>query len=108
MPLKYFTGYPEATRARVSALIAQDRPNAMLRDKYRQNHAMLTDKALYDYTQVLKERYLRKTESGSGAEKDGWTRRPAGPAPLHRSRRASRLSRAALPTSRARIRSIFA
>lgn len=61
-PLKYLAGYPDATQARVHVLIAQDRLGTLLSDKYPESHAVRTDKALYDYTQALKERYLRKAE----------------------------------------------
>ena len=60
-PLKYLGGYPEATRSRVRTLIAQDRLGDFLRERYGESHAVRNDKALYDYTLAMKERYLRKT-----------------------------------------------
>ena len=60
--LKYLAGYPEATQSQVRTLIAQDRLGALLRDKYGEAHAVRNDKALYEYTQALKDRYLRKAE----------------------------------------------
>lgn len=71
MPLKYLAGYPEATQARVRALIAQDRLGTYLRDKYREPHEVRTDKALYDYVQALKERHLRKAEPLNKVVYDG-------------------------------------
>lgn len=60
--MKYLAGYPESTQARVRDLIAQDRLGAHLRERYGETHAVRNDKALYEYTQALKERYLRKAE----------------------------------------------
>jgi len=60
--LKYLAGYPEEVKAQVRQLIAQDRLGEMLRRKYPATHDVRTDKALYDYTLELKNRFLRKTE----------------------------------------------
>lgn len=63
MPLlKYLTGYPDDVKAQVRQLIAQDRLGEMLRRKYPGTHDVRTDKALYDYTFDLKNRFLRKAE----------------------------------------------
>jgi predicted metal-dependent hydrolase len=60
--LKYLTGYPEDVKAQVRQLIAQDQLGEMLRKKYPESHDVRTDKALYDYTFALKNRFLRKAE----------------------------------------------
>lgn len=63
MPLlKYLAGYPEDVKAQVRQLIAQNRLGEMLRHKYPETHDVRTDKALYDYTLELKNRFLRKAE----------------------------------------------
>jgi predicted metal-dependent hydrolase len=63
MPLlKYLAGYPDETKAQVRQLIAEDRLGEMLRRKYPESHDIRTDKALYDYTFALKNRFLRKAE----------------------------------------------
>ncbi|MGY1424520.1 YgjP-like metallopeptidase domain-containing protein [Lysobacter sp. A289] len=60
--LKYLTGYNENVLSQVRELIARDRLGGWLRDKYGQLHDVRNDKALYEYTVAMKERYLRKTE----------------------------------------------
>lgn len=60
--MKYLVGYPESVRAQVRDLIAQDRLGAYLRARYGETHAVRNDKALYEYTRTIKERYLRKAE----------------------------------------------
>ena len=60
--LKYLTGYPEDVKAQVRQLIAQDQLGEMLRKKYPESHDVRTDKALYDYTFALKNRFLRNAE----------------------------------------------
>ena len=61
-PLKYLAGYPEHILSQVRALIDQDRLGGILRDKYGEAHAVRNDKALYEYTVAMKDRYLRKAE----------------------------------------------
>lgn len=60
--MKYLAGYSEHVQAQVRELIAADRLGAILRDRYGQAHAVRNDKALYEYTLAIKDRYLRKTE----------------------------------------------
>ncbi len=55
----YLAGYPAALVAHVQQLIEQDRLADLLRQKYPLAHSVRTDKALYDYVQVLKNEYLR-------------------------------------------------
>ena len=61
-PLIYLSGYPECVQAQVRGLIEQDRLGALLQGKYGQTHAVRNDKALFDYTVELKDRYMRKAE----------------------------------------------
>ncbi len=60
--LKYLSAYSDATRAQVSALIAQDKLGQVLRSRYPSAHGIRTDKALYDYVQDLKTEHLRNAE----------------------------------------------
>ena len=62
MNLKFLAGYPESLQAQVRELIAQNRLGAMLADKYAHNHEVRTDRALFDYTQALKARFMRNAE----------------------------------------------
>lgn len=59
--LKYLTGYPEPLLQQVRQLIAQDRLGQWLERRYPDAHEIKTDKALYAYTQELKNRYLRSS-----------------------------------------------
>jgi hypothetical protein len=60
--LKYLSGYPLQLQTQVRELIAQDRLGAMLADRYPQNHQVRTDRALFDYAQALKARFMRNAE----------------------------------------------
>lgn len=62
MKLKYLSGYPLQLQTQVRELIAQDRLGAMLADRYPQNHQVRTDRALFDYAQALKARFMRNAE----------------------------------------------
>ncbi len=59
--LKYLTGYPEPLLAQVRQLLAEDRLAALLDTRYPEPHDVRSDRQLYDYTQQLKERYLRQS-----------------------------------------------
>ncbi len=59
--LKYLAGYPAPLRQQVRDLIAADRLGAWLQQRYVQPHEVRSDRQLYDYTQALKERYLRQS-----------------------------------------------
>ena len=58
-PLKYLAGYPEDVQAQVRQLIQQGRLGDSLRQRYDGAHEVRTDRALYDYTLELKNRYMR-------------------------------------------------
>jgi predicted metal-dependent hydrolase len=55
-------GYHADTLAQVGQLLSSRRLGQWLKNKYPDSHAVRTDKALYDYLQELKQRYLRGTE----------------------------------------------
>lgn len=61
MPSKYIQHYPEHLQAQVQKLIDNDRLGSMLTKKYPSSHQIRTNKALYDYTQDIKNQYMRKS-----------------------------------------------
>jgi len=60
--LTYLAGYSEDTLARVRELIAQNRLGSWLAERYPLTHTVRTDRALYDYTMDLKQRFMRNAE----------------------------------------------
>jgi predicted metal-dependent hydrolase len=60
--LKYLRGYSADLQAQVLALVEQDQLGALLARRHPERHEVRTDRALYDYTQELKSRYLRSAE----------------------------------------------
>jgi hypothetical protein len=58
-PLKYLQAYPSALQDQVRQLIAQNRLDAYLRQRYPERHAVQSDKALYAYALALKQERLR-------------------------------------------------
>ncbi|MEO8671184.1 MAG: YgjP-like metallopeptidase domain-containing protein [Tahibacter sp.] len=60
--LKYLGGYDERILARVRELIAEDRLDALLRERYPDMHAVRNDKALFEYAIALKDRFMRKSD----------------------------------------------
>lgn len=67
----YLAGYPEHLTAPVWQLIDAGRLGNILLGKYPQAHAVRTDKALYDYVQDLRGRYLRNVPQPSRVAFDG-------------------------------------
>ncbi len=59
--LKYLAGYPEPVLAQVRQLLAEDRLGALLQRRYPDLHEVRSDRQLYDYTQDLKDRFLRQS-----------------------------------------------
>ncbi|NUU66870.1 M48 family metallopeptidase [Enterobacteriaceae bacterium BIT-l23] len=57
--LTYLQGYPESLLAQVSTLLDRGKLGAMLQARYPQHHDVASDKALWDYVQQIKNRYLR-------------------------------------------------
>ncbi len=58
--LKYLTGYPEQVVGQVKRLIAEQRLGKTPLERYPSVHEIKTDKALYDFTLQLKNKFLRK------------------------------------------------
>jgi predicted metal-dependent hydrolase len=59
MQLPYLAGYPESLLAQVRQLIERDQLGAVLTKRYPDRHQIQSDRALADYTQGLKSRYLK-------------------------------------------------
>jgi len=57
--LKYLAAYPVHLQDQVQHLLERGELGAALQRKYPQRHAVQTDKALYDYVNALKQRYLK-------------------------------------------------
>ena len=57
--LPYLRSYPAFLQDQARDLLSQGRLGDVLQRKYPQAHAVRSDKALYDYAQELKARYLR-------------------------------------------------
>ncbi|MBB1202621.1 M48 family peptidase [Enterobacteriaceae bacterium 89] len=57
--LTYLNGYPEHLLAQVRTLIAEQRLGEVLKKRYPEAHDITNDKALWAYTQELKNRYMR-------------------------------------------------
>ncbi|MEO5812267.1 MAG: M48 family metallopeptidase [Rhodanobacter sp.] len=59
IPLRYLQGYPAALQDQVRALIVQQRLGEHLAQRYPEQHAVQSDRALYAYTVGLKQVYLK-------------------------------------------------
>lgn len=57
--LTYLSGYPEQLLAQVRTLIAEQRLGEVLEKRYPDKHDITNDKALWEFTQSLKNRYMR-------------------------------------------------
>ena len=57
--LPYLQGYPDDLLEQVTTLITQNRLGEVLQKRYPDRHDITTDKALYQYTQEIKNRCLR-------------------------------------------------
>lgn len=60
MELKYFQGYSDTVRDQVSNLIGSGKLKSYLKNKYPNFHNINSDKLLYEYTNDLKQSYMRK------------------------------------------------
>jgi len=60
MDLKYFQGYSDTVRDQVSNLIDSGKLKSYLKNKYPNFHSINSDKLLYEYTNDLKQTYMRK------------------------------------------------
>lgn len=59
--LKYLQGYPEQVLSQVQSLIDQGKLATWVKNKYPTLHNLTSEKALYDYTIAIKNRYLKKS-----------------------------------------------
>lgn len=57
--LRYLQAYPPHLQEQIRQLIATDRLGAYLQQRYAEHHPVQSDKALYVYTQELKQEFLR-------------------------------------------------
>jgi predicted metal-dependent hydrolase len=60
--LKYLAGYPAELQAQVQGMIDAGRLGEYLQRRYADTHEVRSDKALFDYTQELKTRFMRNAE----------------------------------------------
>lgn len=68
MALKYIQHYPEHLTRQVQQLLDEGALGKVLQKRYPQYHAIRSNKALYEYTIELKNRYLRKSAPLSKVE----------------------------------------
>ncbi|WP_282498230.1 M48 metallopeptidase family protein [Pantoea stewartii] len=57
--LIYLQGYPESILKQVQTLIDRQRLGPVLQQRYPDRHDVMSDKALYDFTLALKNRFMR-------------------------------------------------
>jgi UTP pyrophosphatase len=57
--MKYLQGYPPALLQQVSDMMAQGELGPWLSRRYPDGHEVKSDKALFDYAQQLKQRFMR-------------------------------------------------
>ncbi len=69
--LKYLAGYPDQLVSQIGQLMAEQKLGQVLLRKYPVTHDITTDKALYDFTLELKNRFLRKAQPVSKVTYDG-------------------------------------
>jgi len=58
-PLKYLQHYPTALQYKIRQLQAQDKLGEYITQRYPQAHLIQTDKALYQYSNEIKQEFLR-------------------------------------------------
>ncbi len=59
--LRYIQGYPEHIVTPVTQLVESGRLAAWFKQRYPENHSIKSEKALFEYTLALKNRYMKKT-----------------------------------------------
>jgi predicted metal-dependent hydrolase len=69
--LKYLLGYPPHLQQQVQAMLDAGKLGQWLAHRYGAKHEIRTDRQLYDYTQDMKDRYLRKTQPLHKVQYDG-------------------------------------
>lgn len=68
---KYLVGYSRKVTDQVEQLIAEERLGAVLLKKYPTPHNVRTERALYDYTLAIKNKFLRNSQPLSKVTYDG-------------------------------------
>ena len=58
-PLKYLQHYPTALQDKIRQLQVQDKLGEYITQRYPQTHLIQTDKALYQYSNEIKQEFLR-------------------------------------------------
>ncbi|MES2012188.1 MAG: M48 family metallopeptidase [Pseudomonadota bacterium] len=58
-PLKYLQHYPATLQDKIRQLQAQDKLGEYITHRYPQSHTIQTDKALYQYSNGIKQEFLR-------------------------------------------------
>lgn len=59
--LRYIQGYPEHIVKPVTQLVESGKLIAWFEQRYPHNHNIKSEKALFDYTMTIKNRYMKKT-----------------------------------------------
>ncbi|MCL9774909.1 YgjP-like metallopeptidase domain-containing protein [Vibrio methylphosphonaticus] len=59
--LKYITGYPANLIEQVSGLVESGRFIAWFEQRYPESHQIKSEKALFDFTMQIKQRFMKKT-----------------------------------------------
>lgn len=60
--MKYLQGYPPALIAQAQDLLLRGELAPLLQRRYPEAHEVRSDKALFDYTQALKQRFMRNAD----------------------------------------------
>ena len=60
-PLKYLEHYPASLQEKIRQLQAQNKLGDYIGERYPQSHDVQTDKALYHYSNEIKQAFLRNT-----------------------------------------------
>jgi len=71
MKLKYLNHYPPSIKTQVVDLIKQDKLSSHLLQKYKKSHSFKNDKALFSYTNDLKNTHMKKVAPLSKVIYDG-------------------------------------
>jgi len=71
MKLKYLNHYPKTIQTQVAELIKQDKLSSHLAQKYKNSHSFKNDKALFSYTNELKNAHMKKVAPLSKVIYDG-------------------------------------
>ncbi len=61
--LKYIAGYPQNLIEQVSSLIESGRFVTWFDKRYPERHQIQSEKALFDYTMDIKQRYMKKNSA---------------------------------------------